>query len=64
MQWRVRMFVGAAVVAIGLPVMVGCEQRQQVRPEVIQPETPEGRMELEDAEGETDVNIGVRNEDE
>lgn len=64
MQWHKRMFVGVMLASMGLPVMVGCEQRQQVRPEVIEPETSEGRMELEDTEEETGINVGVRNEEE
>lgn len=64
MQWYKRVARSAVIVSLALPVMAGCEQRQQVRPEVIEPETPEGRMQIRDGETSEDVNIGVRQDEE
>lgn len=67
MQWHKR-WIGCAVAAcMALPVAIGCEReerQQQVRPEVIEPQTPEGRMEIRNEEAPEDVNIRTRQDEE
>lgn len=64
MQWYKQLIGCAVVVSLALPMMAGCEQRQSVRPEVIEPETSEGRMQVRDDEAPDEVNIGVRQDEE